>query len=78
VPGGITLGPAELPDRQRPDINNTTAILVAAYGTASNQAFTERFAAAQGVELFVTDQRGVVVADPHKAPRDFRSFRYLR
>lgn len=40
------------------------AILVAAYGLGHLQAFVDRLARAQGVDLMVTDQRGVVVAAP--------------
>jgi len=39
-------------------------ILVVAYRTQTVQQFTEQFARAQGVRLCITDQRGVLVADP--------------
>jgi signal transduction histidine kinase/CheY-like chemotaxis protein len=43
-------------------------ILVAAYRIDTIQAFAERFARTRGVGLTVTDQRGVVVADPTSPP----------
>jgi diguanylate cyclase (GGDEF)-like protein/PAS domain S-box-containing protein len=39
-------------------------ILVVAYRTQTVQEFAEQFARAQGVRLSITDQRGVLVADP--------------
>jgi PAS domain S-box-containing protein len=47
-----------------PSDGRVLAILVAAYGLDTIQGFVERFASSQGVELTVTDQRGVVVASP--------------
>jgi signal transduction histidine kinase/CheY-like chemotaxis protein len=44
-------------------------ILVAAYRIDTIQTFAERFARTRGVALTVTDQRGVVVADPTSPPR---------
>jgi PAS domain S-box-containing protein len=44
-------------------------ILVAAYGLETIQRFVDDFAAAQGVRLTVTDQRGVVVAAAGAARR---------
>ena len=43
-------------------------IVVAAYGLGEIQDFVDGFAAAQGVRLTVTDQRGVVVAAPGANP----------
>jgi signal transduction histidine kinase/CheY-like chemotaxis protein len=40
------------------------AILVIGYGLDTVQRFVDRFASSQGVELTVTDQRGVIVASP--------------
>jgi PAS domain S-box-containing protein len=45
-------------------------ILVAAYGLEAIQRQVEDFAASQGVELVVTDQRGVVIASPGVSPDD--------
>ncbi|MFN2491203.1 MAG: response regulator [Actinomycetota bacterium] len=45
-----------------------TAIVGAAYGLEAIQRFTEDFAAAQGVDLTITDQRGTVVARPSSIP----------
>jgi PAS domain S-box-containing protein len=50
-------------------------VLVAAYGLDTVQRFVDDFAAAQGVRLTVTDQRGVVVAAPGAARRGLRSRR---
>ncbi len=50
-------------------------ILVAALSTNTIQAFTEDFARAQGVQLTITDQRGVLVAAPGAAPMDLASRR---
>jgi diguanylate cyclase (GGDEF)-like protein/PAS domain S-box-containing protein len=53
------------------------AILVAAYSTAYVQRFTEQFAKAQGVRLSITDQRGVLVAEPSR-PKLTDALRPLR
>jgi hypothetical protein len=50
-------------------------ILVAAYGLETIQHFVDDFAAAQGVRLTVTDQRGVVVAAAGAARRGLDSRR---
>jgi PAS domain S-box-containing protein len=50
-------------------------ILVAAYGLETIQRFVDDFAAAQGVRLTVTDQRGVVVAAAGAARRGLDSRR---
>jgi PAS domain S-box-containing protein len=50
-------------------------IIVAALATDSIQTFTEDFARAQGVDLTITDQRGVLVAAPGAAPQDLGSRR---
>jgi PAS domain S-box-containing protein len=50
-------------------------ILVAAYGLDTIQRFVDDFAAAQGVRLTVTDQRGVVVAAAGAARRGLVSRR---
>jgi signal transduction histidine kinase/ActR/RegA family two-component response regulator len=50
-------------------------ILVAAYGLDTIQRFVDDFAAAQGVLLTVTDQRGVVVAAAGASPTGLQSRR---
>jgi PAS domain S-box-containing protein len=50
-------------------------ILVAAYGLDTIQRFVDDYAAAQGVRLTVTDQRGVVVAAPGASHRGLQSRR---
>jgi signal transduction histidine kinase/CheY-like chemotaxis protein len=50
-------------------------ILVAAYGLDTIQRFVDDFAAAQGVLLTVTDQRGVVVAAAGASPSGLQSRR---
>jgi PAS domain S-box-containing protein len=50
-------------------------ILVAAYGLDTIQRFVDDYAAAQGVRLTVTDQRGVVVAAPGAPRRGLESRR---
>ena len=50
-------------------------VLVAAYGLETIQRFVDDFAAAQGVRLTVTDQRGVVVAAAGAARRGLDSRR---
>jgi PAS domain S-box-containing protein len=45
-------------------------ILVAAYGLEAIQRQVEDFAASQGVDLIVTDQRGAVIAAPGISPDD--------
>jgi PAS domain S-box-containing protein len=50
-------------------------ILVAAYGLDTIQRFVDDFAAAQGVLLTVTDQRGVVLAAAGTAPTGLQSRR---
>jgi signal transduction histidine kinase/DNA-binding response OmpR family regulator len=44
-------------------------ILVVAYRIDTIQAFAERFARTRGVDLTLTDQRGVVIADPTSPPQ---------
>jgi signal transduction histidine kinase/DNA-binding response OmpR family regulator len=48
------------------------AVLVVAYRIETIQDFAERFARSQGVSVTVTDQHGVVVADPEAAPKELR------
>ncbi|MGZ4130904.1 MAG: ATP-binding protein [Actinomycetota bacterium] len=48
-------------------------ILVAAYSLGTIQDFVENFGASQGVEIDVTDQRGVLVAAPDISLRDLVS-----
>ncbi|HEX2156514.1 MAG TPA: ATP-binding protein [Actinomycetes bacterium] len=50
-------------------------ILVAAYGLDTIQRFVDDYAAAQGIRLTVTDQRGVVLAAPGTSPVGLRSRR---
>ncbi|HSH58186.1 MAG TPA: PAS domain S-box protein [Acidimicrobiales bacterium] len=50
-------------------------IIVAAVGTDTIQTFTEDFARAQGVDLTITDQQGVLIAAPGAAPQDLDSRR---
>jgi PAS domain S-box-containing protein len=50
-------------------------LLVAGYDLDRIQRFVSRFAAAQGVRLTVTDQRGVLVAAPSASPRGLLSRR---
>ncbi|HET7489311.1 MAG TPA: ATP-binding protein [Acidimicrobiales bacterium] len=51
------------------------AILVAGYRIDSLQRFVDGFAAAQGVSLTVTDQRGTVVASPGVTPATLQRYR---
>jgi len=53
----------------------TKAILVAAYRVDQIQAFADRFARNSGVDLTVTDQRGVALASPGKPPSGLASRR---
>ena len=46
---------------------NVVGLLVAGYRVDSLQAFVDRFASAQGVDLLVTDQAGTLVAAPGRA-----------
>jgi signal transduction histidine kinase/DNA-binding response OmpR family regulator len=50
-------------------------ILVVAYRIDTIQTFAERFARTRGVDLTVTDQRGVLIADPRAVPGELVSRR---
>jgi PAS domain S-box-containing protein len=49
------------------------AILVAAYGIDTIQGFVDTFASSQGVDLAVTDKRGVLLASPTASNRELVS-----
>jgi signal transduction histidine kinase len=48
----------------------TLGVLTSTLSMESMQAFVDRFARVQGVDLTVTDQFGVVVVDPHRTNAD--------
>ena len=68
--GGLVVAAAAPIRSASGDGGPPVAILVAGYRIQTIQEFVDDFAAAQGVALTVTDQRGVVVASPGVEPTE--------